>query len=185
MISYTYSHTLPTCSVLRSVFHEYTYEVATISRLLKIIGLLCRISSLLWGSFAKRTCNFKEPTTRSQPLGAWLCNILYFMHTHILSPYIPADESSVWSGVHMCVGCLNVLYSLLHKYTYSHTLHTCRWVVRLTWGSYVCRASEFATYIVYYTHTHIFTQAQGLTALHFLNPQIRRVWEIVNVYGIM
>ena len=30
------------------------YGVATISRLLKIIGLFCRISSLLQGSFAKR-----------------------------------------------------------------------------------------------------------------------------------
>jgi len=30
----------------------------------KIIGLLCRISSLLKGSFAKETYNFKEPTHR-------------------------------------------------------------------------------------------------------------------------
>ena len=33
----------------------FTYGVATISRLLKIIGLFCRISSLLYGSFAKET----------------------------------------------------------------------------------------------------------------------------------
>jgi len=39
--------------------------VATISRLLKIMGLFCRISSLLYGSFANETYNFKEPTTRS------------------------------------------------------------------------------------------------------------------------
>jgi len=32
------------------------------SRLLKIIGLFCRIASLLYGSFAKETYNFKEPT---------------------------------------------------------------------------------------------------------------------------
>jgi len=38
------------------------YSVATISRRLKTIGLFCRISSLLWGSFAKETYNFKEPT---------------------------------------------------------------------------------------------------------------------------
>ena len=41
------------------------YEVATISRLLKIIGLFCRISSLLQGSFAKETYNFKASTNRS------------------------------------------------------------------------------------------------------------------------
>jgi len=33
-----------------------------ISRLLTIIGLFCRISSLFKGSFAKETYNFKEPT---------------------------------------------------------------------------------------------------------------------------
>jgi len=44
------------------------YRVATISRLLKIIGLFCRISSLLQGSFAKETYNFKEPTHRSHPI---------------------------------------------------------------------------------------------------------------------
>ena len=45
--------------------HIYTYGVATISRLLKMIGLLCRISFLLQGSFAKETYNIKEPTNRS------------------------------------------------------------------------------------------------------------------------
>ena len=30
------------------------YGVATISRLLKIIGLFCRISSVVYGSFCKR-----------------------------------------------------------------------------------------------------------------------------------
>jgi len=44
------------------------YEVATISRLLKITGLFCRIQSLLYGSFAKETYNFKEPTNRSHPI---------------------------------------------------------------------------------------------------------------------
>jgi len=44
------------------------YGVATISRLLKIIGLFCRILSLFKGSFAKETYNFKEPTNRSHPI---------------------------------------------------------------------------------------------------------------------
>jgi len=41
------------------------YRVATISRLLKITSLFCRVYSLLCGSFARETCNFKEPTNRS------------------------------------------------------------------------------------------------------------------------
>ena len=48
--------------------HMYTYGVATMSRHLKIIGLFCRTQSLLQGSFAKETCNFKEPTNRSHPI---------------------------------------------------------------------------------------------------------------------
>jgi len=42
--------------------------VASITRLLKIIGLFCKISSLFKGSFAKETYNFKEPTSRSHPI---------------------------------------------------------------------------------------------------------------------
>jgi len=48
--------------------HESCYGLATISRLLKIIGLFWRISSLLYGSFAKETYNFKEPTNWSHPI---------------------------------------------------------------------------------------------------------------------
>ena len=49
------------------------YGVATISRLLNIIGPFCRISSLLQGSFAKETYNLKEPTNRSHPITSSQC----------------------------------------------------------------------------------------------------------------
>jgi len=52
-----------------------TYGVATISRLLKIIRLSGEYRSLLWGSFAKETYNFKEPTHCSRP-------IQWGIHTH-------------------------------------------------------------------------------------------------------
>jgi len=45
------------------------YGVGTISRLLKMTGLFCRILSLLQGSFAKETYNLKEPTTGGHPIG--------------------------------------------------------------------------------------------------------------------
>ena len=44
------------------------YRVATISKLLKIMFIFCRIQSLLWGPFAKETYNLKEPTHRSHPI---------------------------------------------------------------------------------------------------------------------
>jgi len=44
------------------------YGVAMISRLLKNIGLFCKISSFLEGSFAKENHNFQEPTNHSHPI---------------------------------------------------------------------------------------------------------------------
>ena len=43
--------------------------VATIGRLVKIIGLFCRILFLLLGSIAKETYDFKESTNCSHPIG--------------------------------------------------------------------------------------------------------------------
>ena len=43
------------------------YGVATVSRIDKIIGRFCRILSLLFGSFAKETYNFIDPTNQSHP----------------------------------------------------------------------------------------------------------------------
>ena len=53
---------------LRMIILQNFYGIATISRLLKIMGLFCSISSLLQGSLAKETCNFKEPTDCSHPV---------------------------------------------------------------------------------------------------------------------
>jgi len=55
----TYSHIC--MSHLR--MSHVTFGVATISRLLKIIGLFCRISYLFQGSFAKET--YKRDTRSS------------------------------------------------------------------------------------------------------------------------
>jgi len=66
----TMRRTLHTCVlVCVSVLNCLTcYGVATISRLLKMIGIFCRILSLLWVSFAKETYHFEEPTNRSHPI---------------------------------------------------------------------------------------------------------------------
>jgi len=52
------------------------YGVATISRLLKVTGLFCRISSLLEGSFTKETYDFKEPTDRSHTIPEDIAQLL-------------------------------------------------------------------------------------------------------------
>jgi len=42
--------------------------VATVSRIDEMIGLFCRMQSLLKGSFAKETYNVIDPTDRSHPI---------------------------------------------------------------------------------------------------------------------
>ena len=64
---YIYTQTHFVCYTRRQTY----YGVATISMLLKIIGLYEECRSLLQGSFAKETCNFKEPTNRSHSIPMW------------------------------------------------------------------------------------------------------------------
>ena len=63
------------------------YGVATIRRLLKIIDLFCRISSVSQGSFAKETYNFKESTTRSHPIRWCVIMIHYSTPTNVYKYY--------------------------------------------------------------------------------------------------
>jgi len=65
--------------------HPHLYGVASISTLLKILGLFCRISFLVQGSFAKETYNFQKPTNRSQPISYHLsrmctCQMIHWSH---------------------------------------------------------------------------------------------------------
>jgi len=50
------------------------YGIATISSLLKIIGLFCKRAPLKRRFSAKETYNFKEPTDRSHPIAEPLIN---------------------------------------------------------------------------------------------------------------
>jgi len=58
------------CSVLQCVVVCCTVDMGWLRLVgsLKLIVLFCRIYSLLYGSFAEETCNFKEPTNRSHPV---------------------------------------------------------------------------------------------------------------------
>jgi len=63
----THSLSIVGKSSLEGSCSGFAYRVATISRLLKIV---CRISPLLQGSFAKEIYNFKERTNCSHPIVA-------------------------------------------------------------------------------------------------------------------
>ena len=71
-----YYHTLQ-CIATRTAIHRSTpqhtarhYGVATDSRIDQIIGLFCRIMSLLQGFLTKETYNFIDPTDQSQTIGS-------------------------------------------------------------------------------------------------------------------
>ena len=90
--------------------HSYTYAyihiqsgygVAIISRLLKITGLFCRIQSLLQGSFAKETYNFRGSTNRSHPM--------------------ENSEHSVSLPPHTRVQTHTYIYTHTHILTHTHT----------------------------------------------------------------
>jgi len=55
-----HAHSISSC--------KYKYGVATISRLLQIIGLFCQRALLKRQYSAKETNNFNEPTSRSHPI---------------------------------------------------------------------------------------------------------------------
>jgi len=129
------------------------HGVATISRLLKIIRLFCRISSLLQSSFAKETYNLKEPTNRGHPMIVYVHTTtrrssVYVRNTqrssvvtttqlnchHNAAPSSPRRSSVVTrhAGMYTCVQTfLHVRYMLrrsegaIHCNTLQHTATHC------------------------------------------------------------
>jgi len=88
----------------------HTYGVATISRLLKIIGFFCRISSLLQGSFAKETYHFREPTNRSHPIRLVAAHAWHYSLSYMV--YCQRCTRGEYSGY--------MHYTLLHDMMFSH-----------------------------------------------------------------
>jgi len=91
------------CSVLQCVAvccrdreYKFTYYVvATISRLLKTIGLFWKRALQKRLYSAKETCNFKEPTNRSHPICGHLM-LLVSLHKKLL------QKSSSFAGSFIC-----------------------------------------------------------------------------------
>ena len=104
---HTYEWVMSYIRKSRCVIHD---GVATIGRLLKIIGFFCRIWSLLLGSFAKETYNFKEPTDRSQPIYSFLLKM----------------PGLVWVALqHTATHCDTLQHTATHCNTLQHTATHC------------------------------------------------------------
>jgi len=90
------------CSIKRDFFLGHDPWVATLSRLLKIICLFCRISSLLWGSFVQETYNFKEPTNRSHPI----YDPCFYLHCNTTYVCMFTCRMHVRVNVHIARACV-------------------------------------------------------------------------------
>jgi len=83
------------------------YRVATISRLLEIIGLFCRISFFLQGSFAKETYHLKEPTNPCHPITVRVGVCMY-----VVSPSKDGNNWCISSSEMIFPG---IVYTTKHK----------------------------------------------------------------------
>jgi len=86
--------------------------VATISRLLKIIGLFCKRALYKWLYSAKEACNFKEPTIRSWPISgkgqyarptnvSYIC-IIKICHMNPCNTLFDVAHIHHYNVIHMC-----------------------------------------------------------------------------------
>ena len=118
----------------------HVYGVATISRLLKIIGLFCRNYLFYRAPLQKRPTIWKEPTTHSHPIracNAWIIYMYYILiHLHVLYKcvcntcrWISIQGSSRMIHLHVLHTDLStcITYALLiHLHVLPHPQHTFR-----------------------------------------------------------
>ena len=144
----------------------YTYGVATVSRINKIVGLFCRIWSLLYASFAKEPYNLIDPTNQSHPI--WMsqvalmdesCHTCEWVSSHIRMDHVHTYKwvmSHVWIShlTRMDEPCPHIWMSHVTRMNESrHHVHTHEWVTSScphTWMSHV-------THMVWYTHEWVIT----------------------------
>jgi len=104
-----------------------TYGVATISRLLKIIGLFYRISFLSQGSFAKETYDFKEPTTCSYPIVQHHVRKTSLLHSDLYNTLqLTATHCNIMDSLQHATTRYNTLqHTATHCNTLQHTAPHC------------------------------------------------------------
>ena len=93
------------------------YGVATISRMLKNIGLFCKRALQKRPVFCKETCIFKHPTNRSHPILRIVhVSIQVFMYIHYVHVFIHlfmCKHSCIY--VHTSCKCI-LLFIYVHTY---------------------------------------------------------------------
>jgi len=131
-----------------SIDQTWSYGVATISRLLQIIGLFCKWALHKRWYSVKEPYHFKEPTTRSHPIYGYIKQVISHMNmihtwtwpTHEYDSYMdtthtcmwpPHEDDSYMSLTHTWIWPTHDTY---HPYIYIH------WNMRINWYN------EYLTY---------------------------------------
>jgi len=152
--------------------------VATISRLLQIIGLFCRISSLLQGFFAKETYNLKEPSNRSHPIWilAHMCKWVILMYeSHICHIYVCVIYIYVWGFI---LEYDSFIYTLNESYSFTnHSYDTYVWgfrLIRMCEDSYVWHDSWLIRKDM--THSYVWGLIRVTWLIHTFDMTYSYVW---------
>ena len=135
---YTHTHThaqmhfcldIFMCIIVDVVPYIHSHGVATISRLLKIIGLFCKRALQKRPVFSKETYNFKEPSTRSHPIEKERATSKHTAHTETHTDTDTATDTDTGTATldhvdaHQTVHSLIVLHTDPHfKFVCSHAL---------------------------------------------------------------
>ena len=106
------------------------YGVATISRLLKIIGLFCKRALFKRRNLANETYNFKEPTNRSHPIRmeAWYeksddsWRVISHTYGKFVSPMLGACQLPIGEN---CGHCNILQHAATHCNTLQHAASHC------------------------------------------------------------
>ena len=101
--------------------HACAYGVATVSRLLKIIGLSCKRALLNRRYAVKETYNFKEPTNRSHPIQTSQTHACTNC-IHNVCTYTQCTHRHVYTYIVYTYVYTYIVYTQI--YVYSHIVYT-------------------------------------------------------------
>jgi len=139
----------PLTSTETPLYYSWLYGVASISRLLKMIGLFYKRA--LWKRlyFAKETYNFKEPTNRSHPI---VMSIVYSDGYYIYSRCTICNRCTCTIIYIVCGICGTLVY--LYTYTYTHDIQ------------YAIGVKSYTLYVEYVVHSYTYIYTHILTTFN-------------------
>jgi len=131
--------------------------VATVSRIDKIIGLFCRISSLSQGSFAKETYNFIDPTSQSHPIWHRMRHVSRGTYKWVTHTYIHTGvfyNCSTRFSDSYSFGLGNQVTWLIHTWHDSFICNTTHlyvtWHIHMWHDSFICNTTHlYVTWLIH------------------------------------